>query len=191
MAAGLGLPDQPHPLKDRLGGDEPKAEQAVRDLVAYSKRFNLLFPKTRLDQNKGTSENEWFVQRTDPFDKDASFQCSGIGGPLVGARLTHLIIDDPADPGFLRKSQQVEGSGHVDFMVGGRVVDRFRDGAQRGLVENHLNSFDGAAQNVLVPDVAPDEFHAAGDTLQVLQGRLQNLILRTSLKKTLSYGKIQ
>ena len=71
---------------------------AVRDLVAYSKRFNLLFPKTRLDQNKGTSENEWFVQRTDPFDKDASFQCSGIGGPLVGARLTHLIIDDPADP---------------------------------------------------------------------------------------------
>lgn len=71
---------------------------AVRDLVAYSKRFHLLFPDVGLDEKKGTSENEWFLRRTDPFDKDASFQCSGIGGPLLGARLTHLVIDDPADP---------------------------------------------------------------------------------------------
>lgn len=70
---------------------------AVRDMISYNRRFKLVFPGVELDTRKGTSENEWFVKREAEWDKDATFQSTGVGGPLLGAGVDVLILDDVAD----------------------------------------------------------------------------------------------
>lgn len=70
---------------------------AVRDTIRTSPRFREIFPDITLDEPKGTSEREWFVHRPDPGDKDATFIVSGFRGPLLGARLDMVVLDDYSD----------------------------------------------------------------------------------------------
>ncbi len=70
---------------------------AVRDTIRWNGRFAEIFPGVRLDAAKGTAEREWFVGRDDPGDKDATFLATGFRGPLLGARLDVVVLDDYSD----------------------------------------------------------------------------------------------
>ena len=61
-----------------------------------------------LDEAKGTSEREWFVRRPDPGDKDATFLVSGFRGPLLGARLDVVLVDDYSDQENTASPEQQE-----------------------------------------------------------------------------------
>ncbi|MDD5092801.1 MAG: hypothetical protein PHV74_00250 [Dehalococcoidia bacterium] len=74
-----------------------KQSVAVRDMVNGDPIIKLAYPELQLDPAKGTAENEWFVKRPNLGDKDATFICTGVGGPLLGSRLNKLIIDDVMD----------------------------------------------------------------------------------------------
>lgn len=81
---------------------------ACRDLVALNERYQRVFPGVVLDQGKGTGENEWFVTRTNEWDKDATFQCTGVGGPILGAGVDILVLDDVADQENMATAYQRE-----------------------------------------------------------------------------------
>ncbi len=70
---------------------------AVRETVRANQRYGQLFPGVELDELRGTGEAEWFVKRPDTGDKDATFQVSGYGGPILGARLDLVVLDDYSD----------------------------------------------------------------------------------------------
>ena len=59
---------------------------AVREAVRSYRRYWQLFSGLDLGEIRGTGEAEWFVKRPDPGDKDATFQASGYGGPILGVR---------------------------------------------------------------------------------------------------------
>ncbi len=100
--------------------------------------------------------------RKDPFTlrKGRVVPIDGAGGG----------VNHPAHAMLFGEPEQVERGGHIDVVVGGRVVHRFRDRTQRRLVENHPHPFHGPAQHLFVPDVAANEFDFAGDAFQVLEG---------------------
>ena len=50
-----------------------------------------------MDERRGTSEAEWFVKRPGSGDKDATFRAYGFAGPILGARLDLIILDDYSD----------------------------------------------------------------------------------------------
>jgi predicted phage terminase large subunit-like protein len=70
---------------------------AVRDTVEAGRAYRAVFPNVRPDKTKGWSESEWYLQREDISDKDATFTAMGVGGPLLGARLDRVVLDDIAD----------------------------------------------------------------------------------------------
>jgi len=70
---------------------------AVRDVIDQDPILRLAYPNLELDEAKGTARNEWFVKRANIGDKDATFRSTGVGGPLLGARLDELIVDDVMD----------------------------------------------------------------------------------------------
>jgi len=74
-----------------------KQSVAARDMIQYDPQLHLAFPDKKLDHAKGSSEAEWFVRRPNLGDKDATFIATGVGGPLLGARLDLLIFDDIVD----------------------------------------------------------------------------------------------
>ena len=81
---------------------------AVRDTIKGNPRFREVYPDVTLDEAKGTSEREWFVRRPDPGDKDATFLVSGFRGPLLGARLDVVVVDDYSDQENTASPEQQE-----------------------------------------------------------------------------------
>ena len=73
-----------------------KPSVAIREEIVKAK-YRLVFPKIRTDSRKGWSEKEWFVERQEAGDKDATFLAAGIHGPILGARCDELIFDDVCD----------------------------------------------------------------------------------------------
>ena len=70
---------------------------AARDIIKKSDAYHELFPHIRPDDSKGWAEHEWFVQRANVADKDATLVAAGIFGPILGARFDELILDDCVD----------------------------------------------------------------------------------------------
>ncbi len=70
---------------------------AVRDTLKSSDAYHALFPAIQPDFIKGWAEHEWFVQRTQPGDKDATMVAAGVFGPILGGRFDELILDDVCD----------------------------------------------------------------------------------------------
>ena len=70
---------------------------AVRDTLEASDSYRAIFPQVRPDRSKGWAEAEWYLQRRDISDKDATFTAAGIGGPILGARFDRVVLDDIAD----------------------------------------------------------------------------------------------
>ena len=70
---------------------------AVRETVRANLRYRQAFPGVELDERRGTSEAEWFVKRPGSGDKDATFRAYGFAGPILGARLDLIILDDYSD----------------------------------------------------------------------------------------------
>lgn len=59
---------------------------AVREAVRSHRRYWQLFSGLDLSEIRTTGDAEWYVKRPDPGDKDATFQASGYGGPILGVR---------------------------------------------------------------------------------------------------------
>lgn len=74
-----------------------KRSVAIRDTIAFNPKYHEVFPHVKPDYGKGWSESEWFVQRDDPGDKDATLRAAGIRGPITGDRYNYIILDDPDD----------------------------------------------------------------------------------------------
>lgn len=73
-----------------------KYSVALRDTVARNENYRFLYD-LKPDYGKGWSESQWFVQRTDEYDKDPTLQATGIGGPVLGATVQEVVYDDIAD----------------------------------------------------------------------------------------------
>lgn len=70
---------------------------AVRDTVEASPNYRAIFPRVKPDKAKGWGEGEWFVQRPDINDKDATFLAAGVGANIIGIRLNRIVYDDIAN----------------------------------------------------------------------------------------------
>jgi predicted phage terminase large subunit-like protein len=70
---------------------------AARELIKNSDAYHKIFPQVKPDYIKGWAEHEWFVQRPNPGDKDATMIAAGVFGPILGARIDELILDDCVD----------------------------------------------------------------------------------------------
>lgn len=70
---------------------------AVRDTIEFNPRYHEVFPDILPDKKKGWAGSEWFLQREQSGDKDASFAATGIGGPIIGRRADVIICDDIHD----------------------------------------------------------------------------------------------
>ncbi len=81
----------------KTGLQAEKVSNAVRDTIEKNPRFRLIFPHCLPDRDRGWGEKEWYLQRPNTGDKDASFFAVGIGGPILNARGDLIIIDDPQD----------------------------------------------------------------------------------------------
>lgn len=68
---------------------------AVRDTIEQAGDYHLVFPEAKPDKVKGWGEAEWFLQRDNRSDKDASYSAAGVGGPIIGRRGNGLLVDDP------------------------------------------------------------------------------------------------
>ena len=77
-------------------GQAHKYNVALRDAIAKNKRHHRLYG-LEPDYDKGWSEAEWFVKRKNEADKDPTVQAVGIHGPILGATVQEIILDDPAD----------------------------------------------------------------------------------------------
>lgn len=71
---------------------------AVRDTITGSPEYRSIFPKTERDPGKRWTDMQWFLWRPDRSDKDPSLLASGAGGPIQGARMDRIVLDDIADP---------------------------------------------------------------------------------------------
>lgn len=74
-----------------------KYSLAVRDTITDSTRFHEVFPDVLADRAKGWARNQWFLKRPRTDDPNPTFLSVGYQGPILGARLDYLIIDDLAD----------------------------------------------------------------------------------------------
>lgn len=70
---------------------------AVRDVIARNASYAAIFPEIVPDFRKGWAEFEWFVERPDAADKDATLMAAGVGSAIQGSRLERLLFDDIAD----------------------------------------------------------------------------------------------
>ena len=73
-----------------------KPSVAIRDTIEYSDRYHKYYPILP-DKNKGWARDLLFVKRWDPSDKDSTFQACGVHGPVIGATVEEVILDDVAD----------------------------------------------------------------------------------------------
>lgn len=74
-----------------------KRSVAVRDLIQLDPRYHAIFPEATPDLRKGWSQDEWYLQRENPTDKDASLVAGGVGAPILGNRIDLGVLDDIAD----------------------------------------------------------------------------------------------
>lgn len=95
----LGLNPAQHIGYLSLTADQARLRSvAVRDIIASSPQYRAIFPETERDPAKSWTETRWFLWRPDRGDKDPSMFATGTGGPIQGARLDRIVLDDIADP---------------------------------------------------------------------------------------------
>lgn len=70
---------------------------AVRDTIATSPAYGAIFPEVAPDRRKGWTQDQWFLQRADPSDKDATFRSAGAGSSITGWRAGIFVYDDIAN----------------------------------------------------------------------------------------------
>jgi predicted phage terminase large subunit-like protein len=68
---------------------------AVRDTTIGNELHKMVFPNLSADRIKGWGEAEWFLQRENKGDKDATFAAAGFDGPIIGRRAHIILVDDP------------------------------------------------------------------------------------------------
>ncbi len=90
-------PDRHVIYTSKTGLQAEKVSNAVRDTIENSERYHAVFPGTIPNKARGWGEKEWYLERPNTGDKDASFFAVGIGGPILNARGDLILIDDPQD----------------------------------------------------------------------------------------------
>lgn len=83
-----------------------KRSVAIRDLVELDPRYQLVFPGARPDYVKGWAEGEWFLQRDNLADKDATMLAGGVGGAILGTRIDLGVLDDIAGRDNMATAEQ-------------------------------------------------------------------------------------
>ena len=73
-----------------------KPSIAIRDTIEYSEEYQRYYP-IYSDKGKGWSSTSWFINRWNKSDKDPTFQAAGVHGPVIGATVQEVILDDVAD----------------------------------------------------------------------------------------------
>ena len=74
-----------------------KPSKAVREVILVNKRYQEIFGQHRLHRRLGSAEANWFLERPDTGDKDATFCAVGLFGPVLGGRGDTIIMDDVCD----------------------------------------------------------------------------------------------
>ena len=90
-------PDRHVIYTSKTGLQAEKVSNAVRDTIEHNPRYHAVFPNALPNKDRGWGEKEWYLQRPNTGDKDASFFAVGIGGPILNARGDLILIDDPQD----------------------------------------------------------------------------------------------
>lgn len=70
---------------------------AVRDTITDKEVYKETFPGVKPDYLKGWANHRWYLQRNDPGDKDPSYVCAGLYGPILGRRFGLGLLDDIMD----------------------------------------------------------------------------------------------
>ncbi len=70
---------------------------AVRDTVRDSELYGEIFPAAKPDYLKGWANHRWYLQRKNPGDKDPTYVCAGLYGPILGRRFKLGLLDDIMD----------------------------------------------------------------------------------------------
>lgn len=99
--AGWRLGRNPNLHIGYLSNTGPQASArsvAVRDTISSSPDYRAIFPDAEPDRAKSWTEARWFLWRADRGDKDPSMLAAGTGGPIQGARMDLIFLDDIADP---------------------------------------------------------------------------------------------
>ncbi len=74
-----------------------KVSVAVRDTIEGNDRYRALFPNLVPNKSKGWGEIEWFLDRPNLGDKDATFLAKGRNGQIIGVRASRILLDDIND----------------------------------------------------------------------------------------------
>ncbi len=105
-----------------------KPSVALRDTISGNSMYRWFYD-VYPNPVKGWAEHEWFVERPNEGDKDPTLQACGVGGPLLGATVEEVILDDIADPENMATIYQrdklmswVRNVAFSRLIPGGRVV---------------------------------------------------------------------
>ena len=71
----------------------PERQMRVVVMTLNSERYKRVFPEIKILRSNGS---ELFVER-ETVAKDPTLVCMGIGGAIIGSRLTHIVLDDIQD----------------------------------------------------------------------------------------------
>ncbi len=89
-----------------FGNTSTQAEKqsvAVRNTV-IGPAYQRYFPHIQKSPNNSWAGDQWYIDRPDLGDKDATMLAIGIDGPVLGARGDIFIFDDICDPDNMRTS---------------------------------------------------------------------------------------
>ena len=74
-----------------------KPSLAIRNTIEFNIEYRALYPNVIPDKNTGWANSAWYVKRPNFADKDPTFQAAGVHGPVLGATVDVIILDDVAD----------------------------------------------------------------------------------------------
>ncbi len=88
-------------------GQAYKPSIAIRDLIDKDDTYKEVYGQG-IDRTKGWSSSAWYVKRENLTDKDPTLQAVGIHGPILGATVQEIFLDDVADQENMKTAYQRE-----------------------------------------------------------------------------------
>lgn len=127
-----------------------KRLMSIAATIEANRRFRQLFPHARPDKAWGWTKSVLYLKRPYPLD-DPSLQGSGCPGPVQGARVNLVLVDDPVDQEEARSESVLQTK--FEFHAG-TLNDRLLEGAKQidALTRWSNHPFD-IAKNLLDSDI--------------------------------------